>query len=875
MNFFHLVFQCILFTTGRNDDCSGDGEMDRRSLKNNSRTYNCFLCCEAAGSNSSEIFIFEHGQRLLHTQKTVMEVLSHILGRRLSNLEATTVLCYSCTTLVNEADSVMHRHEKIKQEARALFDNKKQLQQQHNRVPKQEQLPTNEYQITVMASPDEDDVPSNVEIEHQVSSHPSVGEDVEPDEKSIITYSKRGRKRKSIVFDNSVQSPMKLEPAEDSTVPTLECDVDIDDSAEEKRKRRRLFGGRGGRGRGRSRSRGRGKAVVRSTLIGRGLEGQYSTTNKRVRLVCKGSKLYNCNECKEEFKKYSDLVTHRKSHTVVDNTPLEVEETVLESGIITYFNKDKANSSDTSHSCKDCDKVFLRKDDLSYHYEISHTDGKGRTKSAFKDKYYPCPECPMNFLFKYKLNLHINNKHLNDGGDCANDFTCKECGSKLGSLPGLTFHMRKHHNKVMNAKKTTEYLCSDCGFLATSNKKLKEHQEALCGTITPNRQQVQCEICGKKVLKVSLKMHRIKMHSDFKEQCDRCGERYATKTDLLRHINVVHLNILLYSCKQCEEKFPTSDALRYHRVKVHEKASFTCNICNKSYKRVGELNTHIKRTHNGRAKGEKCDYCGKEYYDRSGLRNHLISKHAVPQELTYTSNYLRKKRVDGLPLAKHYEKQQAMESENKGAIVQHYIQGYEESTHPGNDVLQQQQLHHHSNPHHSQMLVAHHSQHSNTIVHQQQQQQPHGSHSTTHVLHHQQHHHTQQEEETVIAARTLQDSYSNNAATDSQQEDETSLVVTEITDDSSADPHHHHHHQQPQQQIIIDSLGNIINHSMIVPQHHHHHQAHHNTGNSEANTVATLHPQQHHSTAAVRADNNTVPQQQQHRVGVYPRLALY
>ena len=173
--------------------------------------------------------------------------------------------------------------------------------------------------------------------------------------------------------------------------------------------------------------------------------------------------------------------------------------------------------------------------------------------------------------------MHINSKHLNDTGKSANDFTCGECGSKLGSLPGLTFHMRKHHNKVLNYKRNTEYLCSDCGYLATSSKKLKEHQEAHCGYTA--KEQVQCEICGKTVLKVSLKMHKIKMHSEFKEQCDRCGERYATKTDLLRHINVVHLNILLYTCKLCGEKFPTSDALRYHRVKVHEKPSFFCHTC--------------------------------------------------------------------------------------------------------------------------------------------------------------------------------------------------------------------------------------------------------------------------------------------------------
>ncbi|XP_037797729.1 zinc finger protein 62 homolog [Penaeus monodon] len=312
---------------------------------------------------------------------------------------------------------------------------------------------------------------------------------------------------------------------------------------------------------------------------------------------------------------------------------------------------------------------ILRKDDLWYHQEIAHTEGKGRAKTAFKDRTYACEECGETFLFKYKLKMHINSKHLNDAGQNANDFTCGECGCKLGSLPGLTFHMRKHHNKSLTYRKTTEYLCSDCGFMAPSNKKLREHQEAHCGSST--KPKVQCEICGKTVLKVSLKMHKVKMHSEFKEQCDRCGERYATKTDLLRHINVVHLRILLYNCQYCGERFATSDALRYHRVKMHEKPSFYCQICGKCYKRVGELNTHIKRAHNDRRKAEVCTYCGKEYYDRSKLRNHLVSKHNIPQEMTYSENYLRKKRVDGLPLAKHMEKRSGMEQKMTHMVPQH------------------------------------------------------------------------------------------------------------------------------------------------------------------------------------------------------------
>ena len=694
-----------------------------------SRVFSCFLC-PSSGTNMADYFSFEHDQKLLHSQKTVTALLSQLLGKKVLNVDNTTVLCSNCTALVNEADSVVQRHDQIRHQVRGLHEQKhfKQV-----------------------------DVESACEI--------TIGEMMAPvAEESVVSYSKRGRKRKATVFNDALQKFMKVEPLEDD-----EASIVVE-SKENARKK--------GKGRGRPRAvRGR---PGRSTLVGRGLEGQYPTTNKRSGLATRGTKAYNCAECGEEFQKYADLVMHRKEvHTLVDNTPLEVEETVLESGIITYFNKDKANSMDTSHPCKDCGKIFLRKDDLSYHHEISHTDGRGKTKSAFKDKSYSCEECGETFLFKYKLKIHINNKHLNDAGTSAKDFICGVCGSKLGSLPGLTFHMRKHHNKVLNYKKSNEYLCNDCGIIATSQKKLKEHQQAQCGNAS--KEQVQCEICGKTVLKVSLKMHRIKMHSDFKEQCDQCGERYATKTDLLRHINVVHLNILLYTCKICNEKFPTSDALRYHRVKVHEKPSFFCQLCPKSYKRVGELNTHIKRAHNDRRKDEVCSYCGKKYYDRSGLRNHLISKHNVPQELTYTENYLRKKRVDGLPLSKHMERKLL----NKQEI---------ELIHPMGQEQQQQQ----------QQLQTEGTHHHHSTTHQQM----------PHEVMHEAHHHQPQHhilDEAAVAARSLARYNDNHNVTE-----EASLVVAEITENAE-------HHQ-----ILIDPLNNIlpqgipIQHPHQVPQQHHH-----------------------------------------------------
>lgn len=796
--------------SGIGDELEGDDDdSGMKQYQRKPRSYTCFLCGKI-GRFLNDFFIFENNQNLLHTQKNVLDIIAHLVGKKVMNFSSTTCLCSDCTNLVNEADNIIFRHDKLKSEVKTLYNNSVHCRTNHDKMDRE----TNGQQISNLTEENldpqnADDFSEEVEKEDESQGNAKENDIKESDQK--VSYSKRGRKRKHIVRDDGVYPSIKSEPIDDPFEST-ECEIEDDEYVDERKKLK--VKGRG-RGRGKKRKRGRPAKIARTTLVGKGLGGLYPSSNKRKTLNFKGPKIYHCSECKGEFKKYMDLVNHKREvHTVVDTSTLEVEETVLDNGVITYFNKGKANNSDTCHQCRECKKQFLRKDDLWYHQEIAHTEGKGRTKTAFKDRSYDCEECGEKFLFKYKLKMHINSKHLNDAGKNANDFTCGECGCKLGSLPGLTFHMRKHHNKSLTYRKTTEYLCSDCGFLAASNKKLKEHHESHCGS--SSKPKVQCEICGKTVLKVSLKMHKIKMHSDFKEQCDRCGERYATKTDLLRHINVVHLRILLYSCRYCNERFPTSDALRYHRVKVHEKPSFFCQICGKCYKRVGELNTHIKRAHNDRKKGEVCHYCFKEYYDRSGLRTHLVNKHGVPQEMTYSENYMRKKRVDGLPLAKHMEKKGMMETKMAA-------DGRMMTT-----VIQTPLLHHQLQPGQQQHQNHQHQQQQHHHQQQPPQPQPHIAPQQLAVLHHP---HVQPQQvpgphlaptteqhgtdEAAEAARNLSNTYHEM----SNAEEEGSLVVTEITES----PH-------VEQAVLVDPLGRTQaflphpTHMQPMAAHHHIHQ---------------------------------------------------
>ncbi|KAK8371907.1 hypothetical protein O3P69_013504 [Scylla paramamosain] len=118
------------------------------------------------------------------------------------------------------------------------------------------------------------------------------------------------------------------------------------------------------------------------------------------------------------------------------------------------------------------------------------------------------------------------------------------------------------------------------------------------------------------------------MHGKPVHTCTYCEERFCVRSDLMRHINAHHTAQNAYICAEplCSEAFPTSDALRYHRNKVHSTETYTCTHCSKVYKWKGELRTHIQRAHACRERFS-CPLCARSYADKRKLRQHLSVKH--------------------------------------------------------------------------------------------------------------------------------------------------------------------------------------------------------------------------------------------------------
>ena len=87
--------------------------------------------------------------------------------------------------------------------------------------------------------------------------------------------------------------------------------------------------------------------------------------------------------------------------------------------------------------------------------------------------------------------------------------------------------------------------------------------------------------------------------------CSQCSKTFANRSNLQKHINRIHKRIIKAECEICEEKFFSSDELKFHKKKHYEKEKklklkvvkkklkHCCDICDKTFASVTNLNYHF------------------------------------------------------------------------------------------------------------------------------------------------------------------------------------------------------------------------------------------------------------------------------------------
>ena len=179
-----------------------------------------------------------------------------------------------------------------------------------------------------------------------------------------------------------------------------------------------------------------------------------------------------------------------------------------------------------------------------------------------ESKPWLCPLCGKAFQLAKQLRAHTSATHSKPASD--GSLVCQKCKSNFSSARQLRLHIDSVHHKKRN------FLCSFCGYSASSRSALKLHTRKHTGD-----KPFTCDTCQYSSSDHnSLRRHKMR-HSGLRPyNCPYCPYSSIQSTTYKVHLKNKHaiedVSNILYQCKQCDFKTLKENIYLAHVV-LHEE----------------------------------------------------------------------------------------------------------------------------------------------------------------------------------------------------------------------------------------------------------------------------------------------------------------
>ncbi|GAB0492712.1 hypothetical protein MMPV_003981 [Pyropia vietnamensis] len=110
-------------------------------------------------------------------------------------------------------------------------------------------------------------------------------------------------------------------------------------------------------------------------------------------------------------------------------------------------------------------------------------------------------------------------------------------------------------------------------------------------------------------------------------RCTVCAKVLSSRTNMLRHVRVVHERSQVLRCDRCPSAFLYACQLKLHIATVHQKRRpFPCGVCGRGFGTRGHAKEHLQLVHEKR-RPFGCGKCDKRCRTRALLAAHIRAAH--------------------------------------------------------------------------------------------------------------------------------------------------------------------------------------------------------------------------------------------------------
>ena len=206
-------------------------------------------------------------------------------------------------------------------------------------------------------------------------------------------------------------------------------------------------------------------------------------------------------------------------------------------------------------------------------------------------------------------------------------------------------------SQAILAESIGELVCSKCGYTCKTKKTLRFHTDNKHrGIFYPCK---DCDYRGSR--KTNLARHVAIVHEMNRPwPCSRCSYAAVTKSEIGYHQKYVHgkekLDKKQYSCEDCEYTNHRKNNLRNHINAKHIGIYFSCHLCDFKGSQKGHVSKHLESFHE--QKKWPCDQCSYKGTEKGSIKIH---KEAVHMKIKYPCDQCDHKAAGKGLLRQHVE----------------------------------------------------------------------------------------------------------------------------------------------------------------------------------------------------------------------------